>query len=179
MADFAVAPGLVTGIDVGGTKVHIADSQSGAIHRHDTANYADLFAVLEDYFEKSGARPAKIVVVMAGPRDDETGSIKLTNSHWPTFHPKAAEDRYPGTSFQTMNDMIGTAAGMLAESGVDLVELKAGTPKLHGSKLAVTLSGPCSVSTTVASSALRMRSAAMRAPIMLLPGKTSKNSSPP
>ena len=130
---------LVAGIDVGGTKVHIVDSLSGNMKRYVTTDYPSMDAVLEDYFTSIGARPARIVIGMAGPRDDETGSIALTNLNWPTFDPDASGARY-GITFSTANDMEITMAGVLQETGIDLVQLKSGTPTRTGAKIVVTLS---------------------------------------
>jgi len=130
---------LITGIDVGGTKVHIADTLSTTVHRYNTPDHPNLDAVLEDYFLTMEARPSRIAVGMAGPRDDETGEIKLTNSPWPAFNPEAASKKY-GIEVFTANDMKVTMAGVLQVKGVDLLQLKPGTPKRKGTKLVVALS---------------------------------------
>jgi glucokinase len=130
---------LITGVDVGGTKVHIADTVSTTVRRYNTPDYESMDAVLDDYFQTMGARPAKVAVGMAGPRDDETGEIKLTNNHWPAFNPLEATDKY-GIEFTTANDMVATTAGVLAETGVDLLPLKSGTPTRTGTKMVVALS---------------------------------------
>lgn len=130
---------LITGIDVGGTKVHIADTVSTTVRRYDTPNYASMDAILDEYFQTMGVRPAKIAIGMAGPRNDETGVIKLTNSHWPAFDPEEATVKY-GIEFTTANDMVTTAAGVLAETGIDLFSLAPGTPTSTGTKMVVALS---------------------------------------
>lgn len=131
---------LFTGMDVGGTKIGILDTRSETYHRYTTSDYATMEDVLDDYFAKLGKRPAKIVLAIAGPRDDETGTAKLTNGTMPPFNPVDAEKRYPGTTFETVNDMIGTAAGALAEEGVELKELKSGAPARTGTKLILAIS---------------------------------------
>lgn len=139
-APLAVDRSLYTGIDVGGTKIGILDSSSETYHRYVTSDYPNMEAVLDDYFAKLGRRPSKVVLAMAGPRDEETGAIEVTNASWPAFNPLDAEKRYPGTAFDTVNDMIGTAAGALAEEGVELEELKPGTPTRTGCKVIMALS---------------------------------------
>jgi glucokinase len=135
-----VKRGLVTGLDVGGTKVHILDSETTNLHRYATADYPDLYAVLDDYFLKSGTRPEKIVAAIAGPRDEKTGDVQFTTVPWPTFKPREAERRYPGTTFATRHDMGAVAAGMVYVPGLDLIELKAGKPAEYGPKIAITIS---------------------------------------
>lgn len=140
MTDYSVDPLLVTGIDVGGTKVHIADTASATIRRYETKDFDDMYALLAAYFASIGRRPEYMVLAMAGPRDDETGNVTLTNAHWPMFSPDEAAKRFPGTTFETINDMIGTAAGILQESGIDLIELHTGRPAPTGTKLIMALS---------------------------------------
>lgn len=130
---------LITGIDVGGTKVHIADTLSTTVRRYDTPDFASMDEVLGNYFQTIGARPVKVAVGMAGPRNDETGEIKLTNTHWPTFKPIEATQKYR-TEFTTANDMVATTAGVLQVTGIDLLQLKSGTATRTGTKLVTTLS---------------------------------------
>lgn len=139
---------LVAGIDVGGTKVHIMDTFGTGVHRYNTADFASLDAVLEDYYAAIAARPARIAIGIAGPRDDDTGAIALTNSSWPAFEPAAAAVKY-GIRFATMNDMVATTAGILASSSIDLSTLKPGTPKVTGCKLVVALSTGIGVAAAV------------------------------
>lgn len=131
---------LQAGIDVGGTKVHIVDTENSTVHKYSTPDAQDMYEVLDSYFSQRDAMPNVISVTMAGPRDSETGAIKMTNSHWPAFDPREASERYPGVNFFTTNDMTATTAGILEESGVNLQQLKPGTPKARGTVLAVTLS---------------------------------------
>jgi glucokinase len=131
---------FVAGIDIGGTKIHIADTLHASIRRYETSDYVSVEALLEDYFARVGARPKRVVLVVAGPRNDETGDIRLTNCSWPPFVPAAAARTYPGTTFVTANDMIGATAGMLAQSSMNETQLKYGTPASTGTKLAVTVS---------------------------------------
>ncbi|MGH7237382.1 MAG: glucokinase, partial [Candidatus Saccharimonadales bacterium] len=93
-----------------------------------------------DYFGKLGGLPVRVAVVMAGPRDDASGIIKLTNANWPAFNPLEVGERYAGSQFITANDMIGTAAGVLAETSLDLKTLKSGHSRPTGNKLIMTLS---------------------------------------
>jgi len=130
---------LLTGIDVGGTKVDVVDTATSTIRRYATADYSSLPAMLEAYFGEVGARPAAIAVGMAGPRDDDTGEIKLTNLHWPPFDPSEAGKLY-GIKFLTANDMVVTTAGVLDAATVDTAPLKPGTPARTGTKLVVTIS---------------------------------------
>ena len=131
---------LCAGIDVGGTKVAILDTSGSSVYRYSSTSYTSLDAILDDYFAKLGKRPGSVALAMAGPRDDETGNVRLTNADWPEFSPSEAEHKYPGTRFETANDMIGTAAGALAEEGVELDELKPGTPTQTGTKLVLAVS---------------------------------------
>jgi glucokinase len=134
-----IQEGLIAGIDVGGTKVHIADTVSTTVRRYNTTDYPSMDTVLEDYFQTMEARPSNIAVGMAGPRDDETGEIKMSNANWPAFNPQEATSKY-GIEFTTANDMVATTAGVLQETGVDLLQLKPGTPTRTGTKLVVALS---------------------------------------
>lgn len=128
------------GVDVGGTKIHIADTLKSGVRRYRTGDYTSIDSVLDAYFNQVGARPKRITLVIAGPRDDETGSIKLTNRPWPAFNPTDAAKQWPGTVFETANDMIGTAAGMLAESSMHEKQLKHGNPVRTGAKVIVSIS---------------------------------------
>lgn len=135
----SVRSDIVTGIDVGGTKIHIADTASSRVQRYNTAVFPSLHEVLENYFQEIGAKPTNIVVGMAGARDDETGAVKLTNGSWPVFDPVKASTKY-GVSISTVNDMVSTAAGILHITGIDLLQLKSGTTSDKGSRLVITLS---------------------------------------
>lgn len=135
-----IDPGLYAGVDVGGTKVSILDSSNETFHRYRSNDFDSVESILDEYFAKLGKRPAGVALAMAGPRDDETGTVKLTNLDWPAFNPLEAEKRYPGTTFETINDMIGTAAGAFSEGSVDLEALKPGTPPQTGTKLVITVS---------------------------------------
>lgn len=139
-ARLAVDRSLYTGIDVGGTKIGILDTNGETYHRYTTSDYARVEDILDSYFGMLGRRPGKVVLAMAGPRDDETGAIEITNGNLPSFNPIEAEKHYPGTAFETVNDMIGTAAGALAEEGVELKELRPGMPTRTGTKLVLSLS---------------------------------------
>jgi glucokinase len=130
---------LITGIDVGGTKIHIADTLTTAIRRYNTPEYERMEDVLDEYIQTMGARPAKVFVGVAGPRNDDTGEIELTNADWPTFNPQAAALAY-GIEFATALDMATIAAGVLQETSVDLLPLKPGTPTRTGTKMVVALS---------------------------------------
>jgi glucokinase len=135
-----VKKGLITGVDIGGTKTHIIDTESTNLHRYNTSDYSDVYAILDEYFYKIEARPERVAVAMAGPRDDATGNIKLTNLDWPVFSPKDAAERYSGTIFSTLHDMGAVAAGVVYAPGLDLIQLKKGIPANFGPKLAVTIS---------------------------------------
>jgi glucokinase len=139
-SDLSVSPELVTGLDVGGTKVHVLDTRSDTIHHYLTGGYPDLYAVLDDYFVKIQARPARIALAMAGPRDEATGKVKMTNSPWPLFDPAEAASRYPGTTFETYNDMNAMTAGIASAHSDSFKLLKQGKSVLKGNKVAVTIS---------------------------------------
>ncbi|HUS26167.1 MAG TPA: glucokinase [Nevskiaceae bacterium] len=128
---------FVTGMDVGGTKVHVADTRSSTVQRYKTSDYPDMYTLLDDYFAKIGAQPTHVAVAMAGPRNDETGVIKMTNTPWPAFDPQEAHKRYPNITFSTANDMFAMTAGALQESTINLQQLKPGTPVVNGAKLVV------------------------------------------
>lgn len=131
---------FITGMDIGGSKIHIADTLSTTTWRHATNDFPDIYALFDRYFAKMGKKPRVIVVAMAGPRDDDTGQIKLTNSKWPAFDPHEAQERHPETTFITINDMGATMAGVLEESSMNLQTLKAGAPTRTGTKLTITIS---------------------------------------
>lgn len=131
---------LVTGIDVGGTKVHILDNRDASLGRFVTADFPDLYAVLDAYFEQRQARPERIAIAMAGPRDDHTGAIKMTNSPWPLFVPEEAAARYPGTTFETYNDMAATTAGIVSAPSDTFKLLKGGVSEPTGNKAAASIS---------------------------------------
>src|SRR5262249_19306590 len=118
-----VKPGLVAGIDAGGTKVHILDTDSTNLHRFPAADYPDLCSLLEAYFVKIQARPERIAIAMAGPRNDETGDVHPTNIDWPVFSPAEAAERFPGTEIHTMHDLASVAAALVYLSGLDLIQL--------------------------------------------------------
>jgi len=131
---------FTVGIDVGGTKVHIFDTISTNLHRYPTNDFPDLYALLDDYFAKMQAHPTKVTIAMAGPRNDVTGEVKMTNCPWPPFNPQEAAKKYPDVSFVTTNDMIATTAGIVKSSGIDLKVLKSGTPTATGTKFIFTIS---------------------------------------
>jgi glucokinase len=139
-ANLPIDQSLVTGMDVGGTKVHILDTYSGNVRHYATSDFPDLYALLEDYFEQVQARPARIALAMAGPRDENTGAVKMTNSPWPVFDPAEAGQRYPGTTFETYNDMNATAAGIASAHTDSFLLLKEGVAIAKGNKAAVTIS---------------------------------------
>jgi glucokinase len=130
---------LVTGIDVGGTKVHIADTLSSTIRRYNTADHPSMEALLEDYFQAIQCRPGKVVVAMAGPPEEGTGAVILTNHTWPKFYPQQASTAY-GITIDTENDMVATMAGVLKGTSIDTMTLKPGLAAPGGTKLAVALS---------------------------------------
>lgn len=140
MTMLEVLPNFYAGIDVGGTKVAIADTLSTSILRYSTADFSDMESLLEDYFQQRSGRPKHVVIGMAGPRDDEDGSVKGTNFSWPTFYPQQASQQYPGTAITTTNDMVITAAGIISDSSIDFALLKSGIAKTNGPKLTVALS---------------------------------------
>jgi glucokinase len=148
-SDSPVNADFFAGIDVGGTKVQIVDSFSTTVWRYPVTDFADMYALLDAYFTKMNARPRRIVIGMAGPRDDATGAIKLTNGNWPVFEPESAQKRYPRTSFATANDMAVTTAGVVYGTGVDLVTLKSGMPAPTGTKVVVTISTGIGVAAAV------------------------------
>lgn len=131
---------FIAGLDAGGTKVHIVDTISTNLHRYNTADFPDLESLLAAYFETAGAVPQKMVMAIAGPRDDSDGSVKISNHSWPTFYPSEAAKKYPGTTFLTTNDMVATAAGIVQAQPVDLKGLKSGVASPKGTKLIVALS---------------------------------------
>lgn len=133
-------PKLYTGIDIGGTKIHIADSSQPTVHHYRTADFRSPLDLLEKYFAMIGRRSARMALAMAGPRNDTTGDIQLTNGSWPAFRLDEAQKQYPGTTFYTANDMLGAAAGVLGASSMDLRQLKPGAPTATGTKIVVTIS---------------------------------------
>lgn len=139
---------FLAGIDAGGTKVNIVDTVSSNIHHFPAPDYPNLDRVLEEYFLRVGSRPRKVVIAIGGLRDDETGNVQVTNVNWPIFSPGEASQRFPGTSFETVHDLAGTASGALHASSVDLHALKTGTARNNGPIIAVTIGtgvGVCAV----------------------------------
>jgi glucokinase len=139
-APLATVKAFFTGIDVGGTKIDIADTLGSRIHRLQTADYPSLEGALDFYFHTEQVIPKTIVVGMAGPRDDETGVVALTNNdetNWPAFDPRAASERY-GTRIVTKNDMEIAAAGVLQETAEDWQQIKPGKAAETGTKLVAT-----------------------------------------
>jgi glucokinase len=130
---------LIVGVDVGGTKTEIADTLGSSIRRYATADHESMDDVLDDYFQTIGVRPAKVFVGWAGPRDADSGEVELTNGDWPNFNPHDAAAKY-GIEFETALDMVTIAAGVLQEPGVELLQLKPGTPARTGTKLVVAIS---------------------------------------
>lgn len=129
-----------TGIDIGGTKVHILDDTHHAVRHYDPHQYPDLYAVLDDYFGGLEKRPGRVMLAVAGPRDDVSGIIKMSNNPWPAINPREAEARYPGTRFETCNDMIGTVAGVVAAHADSFKLLKEGVAVENGNKVVVSIS---------------------------------------
>jgi glucokinase len=133
-------PRIITGIDVGGTKVHILDSASGSIRHYVTTDYPDLYAILDDYFGQLPHRPTRVAIAMAGPRDEHNGEVKMTNVDWPSFNPVEAGSRYPGTAFDTYNDMTATTAGVATSASTNFKLLKDGVAVPAGNKAVITIS---------------------------------------
>ena len=131
---------FLAGIDVGGTKIHVLDTISSNLHRFATTDFADMYALLEAYFAQAGCLPKKVVVAMAGPRNDETGAVKMTNAPWPVFEPRKAEKLFPGTEFDTSHDVAAAASGMVHAPSTDLITLKPGKAYPTGTVLAITIS---------------------------------------
>jgi glucokinase len=137
--DLPIRSDLVAGIDVGGTKVHIVDTAARSVRRYTTSDHGSLDEVLNLYFQSIGARPAKVFIGIAGPRNDDTGEIKLTNADWPAFNPQIAESKY-GIKFATALDKVTIAAGVLQQTATELIPLKRDVPTRTGTKLVVTIS---------------------------------------
>jgi glucokinase len=139
-ANIEVDGNLITGLDIGGTKVQILDSYSDTVRHVLTHDFPDLYAVLDDYFAAIGGRPRHIAVAIAGPRDENTGAVKITNSPWPVFNPVEAAVRYPGTTFETYNDMNAAAAGVAVAHSDNFLLIKEGKASAKGNKAAVAIS---------------------------------------
>ncbi len=135
-----ISADLITGIDVGGTKVHVKDNVEGRVHHYATTDCPDMYAVLDDYFQKLPVRPRRIALAIAGPRDEHSGVVQMTNSSWPAFDPSEASMRYPGTTFVTYNDMVGVTAGIAAGTSTLATLLKPGVSSASGTKVAVSIS---------------------------------------
>lgn len=135
-----VRKNFVAGVDVGGTKTHILDTISHNLHRFISSDFASLDDLLDAYFATSGCLPKHIVIAMAGPRNDETGEVRMTNCPWPAFKPLQTAKKYPAVTFATTNDMVAVTAGMVYSSSTDLKLLKPGKPQTTGTKVATTIS---------------------------------------
>ncbi len=136
------------GIDVGGTKIELLD-QNDQLHRFVTDSYPDMYAVLDDFFTLTTSKPKSIVIAMAGPRNERSGEVTLTNVKWPVFNPSHADDKYPGTHFQTIHDVGATVAGITLLPELDVLPLKTGQADLTGPKVAITLSTGVGVSVAI------------------------------
>ncbi len=133
-SSLVIDPTLIVGIDVGGTKVAIINNKDAGIRRYITADFPDLYAVLDRYFSELEALPASIAVGMAGPRDENSGEVHLTNGQWPPFNPHTASQRYKGLSFHAANDMVTVTHGALNEPTVEQLKLKSGRSTKTGTK---------------------------------------------
>jgi glucokinase len=118
------------------------------VRRYNTADYESMDAVLQAYFATMKARPIRIAIDMAGPRDDDTGEMRMTNAPWPVFSPNDATQTYE-IPFSTANDMVATTVGMLQETSIDLLLLKSGKPTRTGTKVVVSLSTGIGVAAAV------------------------------
>jgi glucokinase len=136
----SVRQDFVVGMDIGGTKVHAMDTVSTNLHRFEVKEYKEIYEMFDEYFTKTGVRPKHVTIAMAGLRNDETGEVHPTNSRWPSFKPQDANKRYPGTVFETTNDMVAGAAGMVSASSIDLKLLKPGNSMTKGNKVVITVS---------------------------------------
>ncbi len=145
----AVHSDFVTGMDAGGTKILAVDNRSLTTHRFPSQDYTDMYTVLEAYFTAAQARPRRVVIAMAGPRDDETGDVHPTNLSWPVFSPNEAARRYPGTEFITVHDLAGAAAGALHATSIDLHTLKSGKAVNNGPIITVTISTGVGICTAI------------------------------
>lgn len=134
-----IMTGHLAGIDVGGTKVWVADTLEHTVKKYRTREHRSMESVLEDYFIKVGSRPSRIVIGMAGARSDSTGEVSLTNADWPVFYPEEASKKY-GIEISTANDLVVTAAGMLVEPPLNLLKIKPGRVVEKGAKLVVSIS---------------------------------------
>ena len=137
MEPLAVIEDFFTGIDVGASKIDIADTLSPTVRRFRTATYGSTEEVLDYYIQTEQVVPKAIVIGMPGARDDETGVVTPTNNEeiqWPAFDPQVASDRY-GTKIATKNDMEVAAAGVLEETAEDWEQIKPGEVAETGTKL--------------------------------------------
>jgi glucokinase len=140
---------IVIGLDIGGTKIHALNTTSFEVGRYPTDSYDSLDAFLASYLAKLDIVPSAIAVAMAGPRNDNDGSIKMTNSQWPTFYPAEFRRMHPQTSAVTANDMVATIAGVISGDDVSLVQLKPGVSSQTGTKIVVTISTGVGVAAAV------------------------------
>jgi glucokinase len=151
METHATIEDFFTGVDVGASKIDIADTLSPKVQRLETAAYGSVIDVLNFYVQTEQVVPRAIVIGMPGARDDETGIVTPTNNDeikYPAFNPRAASERY-GTTIVTKNDMEIAAAGLLEETAEDWQQIKSGEATETGTKLVGTHSSGIGTSAAV------------------------------
>lgn len=132
---------LAAGYDVGGTKVdvRVRDKATGGTvfeQRYESCDFPSLDALLDKSLLDLGARPARIVMAVAGPRRSN-GDVQMTNQRdWPLFEIAKTAKRLE-IVIETVNDMVGTAARQAALVIGEQQLIKTGTADSAGPKLVI------------------------------------------
>jgi glucokinase len=133
---------LVAGYDVGATKVDVLvrNTVTGEIvfeRRYNACDFRSLEALLFQSFRDLGARPGRIVLAVAGPRQSN-GDVQMSSDElgWPLFEAVPTAMRL-GIAIETVNDMGGAAAGLATLVITEQSCLRPGTADPDGPKLLI------------------------------------------
>lgn len=132
---------LYAGYDAGGTKIDSLLTDSEPVRRS-TSDFVSLGDVIQHDIEEAGRTPDAIVAGAAGKKNDNDGTITLTNVEWPKLDEAALSQEF-GTEIRIVNDMIITASGILLYRDQlqtpDETLVKDGESTAYGAKLFVSI----------------------------------------
>jgi glucokinase len=124
-------PRVILAGDIGGTKAQFALFERGAHPRSPvsedrlpTAGSPSLDAIVREFLGRSGTKPDRIVLGIAGPVHDN--ACITTNLPWHVDGNAMSESL--GAPVTLLNDLEATAWGLELLGPADLVSLQAGTP---------------------------------------------------
>ena len=130
-------PRVILAGDVGGTKTELALYVPGASprspireHRAASGDYPSLEALVREFLEGAGARPARAVFGIAGPVVENR--VEATNLPWITDG-TALGAALGGARVTLINDLEAAAWGLAVLGGRDLEILQPGVPA-HGNR---------------------------------------------